>query len=477
MAKVLTKGSPAKLIFLFSLPLIAGNLFQQFYSMADTLIVGRTLGVNALAAVGCTGSSTFLMLGFVTGATSGLSVVTSQEFGAGREERVKKSFAASIWISICMALIFTILAVALVHPLLKLLQTPEEVIADAEKYLRIIFLGIPVTILFNLLSNIIRALGDSRTPLYFLILASVVNIILDFVLILGGKMGVEGAALATVIAQLFSSVCCIFLIWKKMPILWIKKEDFKMPWGYLQRYLNLALPMGFQSSIIAIGSLILQYALNGFGTTAVAAYTAAQKIDSIATMPMCSFGNAMATYVGQNYGAKQFERIKKGVNQCILMSGSFSIIMGIINVTQGSKLAMLFVGEGESEVIKLSQVFLSISGSLYLALALLFIYRSSLQGMGNSFFPMCSGFIELAMRAIGALVLSKVLGFAGACLSSPLAWVGAAIPLAIVYYRTINKQKGQEKEIDNTECLMIKCINKNSGEGVADAVWRSKSTH
>lgn len=441
MTKTLTEGNPAKLIFFFSLPLIIGNIFQQFYSMADTLIVGRTIGVNALAAVGCTGSITFLILGFVQGLTSGLSIITSQKFGAKNEDDVRKSFAASILISSAIAIITTILSVLLARPLLELLQTPSEIINDAWAYLVIIFLGIPATVLFNLLSNAVRALGDSKTPLYFLIFACCINIILDLVFILYFHLGVAGAGIATILSQLLSGILCIFFIIKKVPILWLKKTDFQMHYEVITSHLSIALPMAFQMSIIAIGSLMLQFALNGLGAASVAAYTASQKIESIATMPLGSFGTAMATYTAQNYGAGKFSRIRKGVFQCILMSGSFSILSGAINVVAGSQLTSIFVGAQETEVLSLSHTYLVISGCFYFALALLFIYRFTLQGLGKSFIPTVAGIMELIMRAVGALVLTSAFGFAGACASNPLAWIGACVPLAFSYYRTMKKLK------------------------------------
>lgn len=260
MTKTLTEGNPAKLILFFSLPLIIGNIFQQFYSMADTLIVGRTIGVNALAAVGCTGSITFLILGFVQGLTSGLSIITSQKFGANNEDAVRKSFAASILISSAVAIITTVFSVLLTRPLLELLQTPAEIIDDATAYLVIIFLGIPATILFNLLSNAVRALGDSKTPLYFLIFACCVNIVLDLVFILYLHLGVAGAGIATILSQLLSGILCIFFIIKKVPILRLKKADFQIHYEVIASHLSIALPMAFQMSIIAIGSLMLQFA-------------------------------------------------------------------------------------------------------------------------------------------------------------------------------------------------------------------------
>lgn len=441
MTKTLTEGNPAKLILFFSLPLIIGNIFQQFYSMADTLIVGRTIGVNALAAVGCTGSITFLILGFVQGLTSGLSIITSQKFGANNEDAVRKSFAASILISSAVAIITTVFSVLLTRPLLELLQTPAEIIDDATAYLVIIFLGIPATILFNLLSNAVRALGDSKTPLYFLIFACCVNIVLDLVFILYLHLGVAGAGIATILSQLLSGILCIFFIIKKVPILRLKKADFQIHYEVIASHLSIALPMAFQMSIIAIGSLMLQFALNGLGAASVAAYTASQKIESIATMPLGSFGTAMATYAAQNYGAGKFSRIRKGVFQCILMSGSFSILSGAINVIAGSQLTSIFVGSQETEVLSLSHTYLVISGCFYFALALLFIYRFTLQGLGKSFIPTVAGIMELIMRAVGALVLTGAFGFAGACASNPLAWIGACVPLAFSYYRTMKKLK------------------------------------
>ena len=438
MTKTLTQGNPAKLIFFFAMPLIIGNIFQQFYSMADTLIVGRTIGVNALAAVGCTGSITFFILGFVNGLTSGLSIITAQKFGSGNEHAVRKSFAAGILISVAAAIIFTILAVFLARPLLELLQTPDEIIEDAYSYLVIIFMGIPATILFNLLSNIVRALGDSKTPLYFLIFACLVNIVLDFVFILNFHMGVAGAGVATILAQLLSGILCIVFIVKKVPLLWVKKEDFRIHPEIILSHLGVALPMAFQMSIIAIGSLMLQFALNGLGSV------------SVLYDVMAAFYMACASFMSQNYGAGKFNRIRKGVFQCILISGSFSILMGFVNIFAGSQLTSLFVGAGETEVLALSQTYLTINGCMYPVLALLFIYRFTLQGIGKSLFPTVAGVMELIMRAIGALILTGLFGFAGACASNPLAWIGACIPLAAAYYASMRKLPKQDFE-DNTQ--------------------------
>lgn len=438
MTKTLTRGKPILLILSFSLPLIAGNIFQQLYSMADTLIVGRTIGVNALASVGCTGGITFLILGFVSGLTSGLSIITAQKFGSGDITGVRRSFAVSIIISSFVTVLMTIIALPLAGPLLNLLQTPPEILGDAQIYLRIVFLGTPAIVLFNLLSNVIRALGDSKTPLYFLVFACIINIILDFVFILAFHLGVAGAGIATVLSQLLAGLLCIVFIMKKMPLLCIRKEDFVCDKQTVKIHLVTGLPMAFQMSIIAIGSLILQFALNRLGSSSVAAYTAAQKIETIATMPMNSFGMAMATYSAQNYGAGEIRRIRQGVNQCILLSVSFSILMGIVNIMTGRQLTALFVKSTEIEVIQLAHKYLIITGCFYFVLALLFIYRFTLQGLGKTLIPTVAGIMELVMRAFSGLILADAFGYTGASFCNPLAWIGACIPLSIAYYITIH---------------------------------------
>ncbi|MDD3278104.1 MAG: MATE family efflux transporter [Lachnospiraceae bacterium] len=444
MTKNLTSGNPAKLILLFALPLIIGNVFQQLYSMADTLIVGRTIGVNALAAVGCTGSITFFVLGFVMGLTGGLSIITAQRFGAEDFEGVRRSFAVSIVVSVTSALLITLIAVPLARPFLVLLKTPAEILDAATGYLQIIFIGTLANVAFNLLSNVIRALGDSRTPLYFLIFACLVNIVLDFVFILGFGLGVNGAGIATIASQLLSAILCVIYIKKKMPLLCIRRSDFHIEKSEISKHLGTALPMGFQMSIIAIGSLILQSALNGLGAVSVAAYTAASKIDMIATMPLNSLGQAMATYCAQNYGANKMHRIRQGVFQCVCISIGVSVLMGLMNFFLGYQLTGLFVGGGETEVLSLAQTFLRINGCLYWVLALLFIFRFSLQGLGNSVIPTVAGIMELIMRAIGGLLLTDLFGFTGAAVSNPLAWFGAFVPLTIAYIVSINRLDPKE---------------------------------
>ncbi len=436
MVKDLTVGSPAKLILMFTLPLIIGNVFQQLYLLSDTLIVGRLLGVSALAAVGSSGCLMFFMIGFVIGFTTGLSICTGQRFGARDEQGMKKSAAACTSLSIIFTLVITVFGVLMVRPALIFLETPPEVLDMACDFLSVIFMGIGATMLFNMASNLIRALGDSSTPLYFLILGCVLNIILEVVFIGVFGWGIKGAGFATVLAQFINGGCCVYYIKKKVPELHFSLPDLKISREDAWQHLKVALPMGFQASIIAIGAIILQVPLNNLGETAVAAYAAAQKIDMIAVMPLMSFGMAMAAYTAQNFGAGRIDRIKTGVNKCILMSGGFSIFIGIFNVLLGPLLVRLFVGEGQEQVVEYGHLYLIVNGSCYLILSLLFIYRFTLQGLGHSLVPTFAGIMELIMRAAAGLFLVGRFGYIGACWANPMAWIGSCVPLLITFYIT-----------------------------------------
>ena len=434
MTKDLTKGSPTKLILMFTMPILIGNIFQQLYNMADTLIVGRTIGADALAAVGCTGSIMFFIIGFAQGLTSGLSIVIAQRFGAGDEEGVRRSFATGIVIAVGITVVLTAVSVLIARPVLELMQTPAKIIDDAYSYIVVIYAGIVASVLFNFLSNVLRALGDSRTPLIFLVIASLLNIGLDFVFILACSMGVAGAAFATVISQAISGLLCVGYIIKRFPVLHIKKRDWHQSKEQLLLHIRLAIPMGFQSSIIAIGTITVQVALNTLGTMAVTAYTAASKIDNLMTMPSMSFGIAMATYTAQNYGANLINRIKVGVRRCCIIAGGISVTLGAINICAGKYLVMAFVGESAPEIVSLSQIMLTINGICYVFLALLFVFRNTLQGLGKSFIPTASGVLELVVRIFAAIVLTALWGFTGACLANSMAWISAMILLAIGYF-------------------------------------------
>ncbi|MFV0560245.1 MAG: MATE family efflux transporter [Enterococcus sp.] len=442
----LTKGSPAKLIFMFAIPLLIGNIFQQFYNMVDMIIVGQTLGKDALAAVGSTGSLTFLIIGFAQGLTAGLSIITAQKFGAQDFRGVKQSFATGIMISFIITVILTALSLIFVHPMLELMQTPPEIIDQAQTFITIIFSGIFASMSFNLLSNVIRALGDSRTPLLFLIVAVIINVILDLIFILYFNMGVAGAGFATVIAQISSSLLCLIYIKKKIPLLQIHKKDFVFKMPEFMTHLNVALPMAFQASIIAIGAIILQSALNSLGTDVVAAQAAAGRIDQFATQPMMSFGITMATFTAQNFGAKEYGRILKGVRQCLIMSCGFSLVAGGILIFFGDYLVRLFVSPSETKVFELTNIYFNINGSLYWILAILFILRYTLQGLGQSKIPTIAGIMELLMRSFAAIFLTALLGYPGAAAASPLAWIGSVAVLLYSYMKAIKKLKQLDAE-------------------------------
>lgn len=439
MAKDMTSGKPIKLIWNFTIPLLIGNLFQQLYNMADTFIVGRTIGVHALASVGSTGSIIFLILGFANGLTAGLAIPLAQRYGAKDYLGVKRSFYVSILISAVVAILLTILSMVFCRQILEVMQTPAEIIDGAYDYLMVIFAGIFSSMAFNLLSNIFRSIGDAKTPLYFLVIACIMNIILDVVFIAGFGMGVEGAGYATVLSQIFSALACIIYIWKKIPILRLNSKDFVAESSDVKEHVRISFPMAFQSSIIAIGAIIIQITLNQLGATAVAAYTAAQKIDQVAILPMMSFGVTMATFVAQNYGAKKYDRIWRGVRDCIKLSLTFAISVGIILNLFSPIFIRAFVGVGHEEVVELGAIYFITNGTMYSLLSLLFIYRYTLQGVGKTFTPTVAGIMELCMRAFAAVVLSNLYGYTGATMANPLAWLGSLIPLMIAYYLFKNK--------------------------------------
>lgn len=447
----LTSGKPLKLIFLFTMPLLIGNLFQQLYNISDTLVVGQTLGVNALAAVGSTGSISFLIIGFAQGLTAGLSIVTAQRFGARDTKGVRESFAASIWISLFVTIILTILSLAFVHPILHLMQTPSAIYADAQMFISIIFAGIFASVAFNLLSNMIRSLGDSRTPLYFLIAGTVINVVLELIFILVLHLGVAGAGYATVISQLIASGLCIGYIVRQVPLLQITRQDLRTGLSQLGTHIATGLPMGFQMSIIAIGAIVMQAALNSLGTASVASSTAASKIDQIATMPMASFGVTMATFAAQNMGAGQYERIIKGVRQTLILSGTFAIVVGAGEIIFGRWLVGLFINGHDEQVLHLSQTYFNVIASSYVLLAVLFIIRNTLQGVGQQAMPTFAGIAELVMRTATAFFLVGPLGYAGAVSAEPLAWLGSCLVLIPSYMRAIRQLHNLQYMHDQNE--------------------------
>lgn len=450
MTKDMTSGNPIKLIVLFSIPLLIGNIFQQFYSMVDTMIVGRYLGVDALAAVGSTGSMFFLINGFVMGIASGFSILVAQRFGAKDNEGLKKAVSSSIILCVFSVIVLTSVSVLCARPLLHLMNTPENIIDDAATYINIIYSGIFATLGYNMISSILRALGDSRTPLYFLIISSFLNIVLDLVFIVNFSMGVSGAAYATIISQGVSAVLCLIYTYKRYKNLRLKKEDFIVSKDVYITHLKIGIPMALQFSITAIGIMIVQSAINVFGSVAIASYTAASKVLQIVMQPAITLGVAMATFCGQNLGARNYRRIKTGVNKCTQISIITSLIAGGVLMFLGRYFVGLFIENPSEEILSYAQQVFNYSAYFFIPLGLIFVYRNALQGIGESFVPMMAGVYELGARALVAFTLPKFIGFVGICLSDPLAWIAAAVPLGFVYFRRINTLISEHEEIAQT---------------------------
>lgn len=444
----LTTGNPLKLIFFFTIPLLIGNLFQQLYNVSDTVVVGQTLGVKALAAVGATGSINFLIIGFAQGLTAGLAILTATRYGARDYKGVRRSFAASIVISILMTIVLTILSLTFVDPILKLMQTPAAIFANARIFISIIFMGIFASMAFNLLSNIIRALGDSRTPLIFLVIGTVVNVILELLFILVFHMGVAGAGWATVISQVIASLLCVVYIVRSIPLLHITKDDFRIDVKELWDHFSTGMPMGFQLSIIAIGTMVMQAALNSLGTDSVAASTAASKVDQLCSLPMSSFGVTMATFAAQNFGAAKYGRILEGVKKTLWLSGTFAVAAGGLVIFFGKPLVTLIIGTADEHVIQLSQTYFNIIGSTYLLLSVLFIIRNTLQGLGRRVLPTLAGVGELTMRVFAALFMVGAFGYVGAVSAEPLAWLGSCAILIPSWIRAVRQLRNLQRSVD-----------------------------
>lgn len=442
MTKDMTDGKPMKLILGFSIPLLMGFLFQQFYSLVDTLIVGRYLGVDTLAAVGATGSVNFLVIGFCMGVCIGFSIPVSHKFGAGDYAGMRKYVANGMWLALAFSVVMTALTVSCCHGILEIMKTPENIIENAHAYIVVIFMGIPVIYLYNILSGIIRALGDSRTPVLFLVLSSLLNVALDLLFILCFKTGVAGAAWATVISQGVSGMLCLFYIVKKFEILHIVGEEWRPERHLMAQLCNMGIPMGLQYSITAIGSVILQSAVNTLGSDAVAAVTAAGKIGAFLACPFDAMGSTMATYGGQNVGAGKLERIWQGMKSCILLGACYSVLGFLIAFFLGENLAGLFVREEAAGILDNVRLYLVLNTLFYFALALVNIIRFMIQGMGFPRFAILAGVFEMVARGFVGFALVPYFGFRVVCLGNPIAWICAdvfLIPAFLHVYRKLRE--------------------------------------
>lgn len=434
MTKDMTQGSPMKLILGFSVPILFGALFQQFYNIVDTVIVGRTLGVDSLAAVGATGSVCFLTIGFCIGVCSGFSIPLSHKFGAGDYAGLRKYAANSIWLSAAFSVLLTALTVLLCHNVLTWMRTPEDIIGGAYDYLIVIFWGIPTVFLYNMAAGMIRSLGDSKTPVFFLILSSFLNIGLDLFFILKLNMGVAGAAWATVLSQAISGAACLFYMVKKFEILHIQKEEWKPELRLMSVLCGMGLPMGLQYSITAVGSVILQSATNTLGSMAVAAVTAGSRITGFLACPFDAMGTTMATYGGQNVGAGKLERIGAGLKECIKLGIGYSAIAFLFTICFGKTMALLFLDAGETAIIGDVQRYLIYNTTAYCFLALVNIIRFLIQGMGFPKFAILAGVLEMGARTLVAFALVPRIGFSGTCLGNPAAWIFADAFLIPAYF-------------------------------------------
>ena len=437
MVRDMTEGHPLKRILAFSAPLLLGNLFQQFYSMADSIIVGQYIGVNAFAAVGSTGSINFLILGFVQGACMGFAIPVAQEFGAGDMRAMRRCVANAAYLSVLVAIAVTALTALFTRDILRWMQTPADIFEDAYSYIFIVFAGTGATVLYNLLASVLRALGDSRTPLIYLIIASIINIALDVVLIAVIPLGVAGAAYATVASQLISGLLCLWHIKRKFLILHIEKQERKFDKELCLRLLHAGVPMGLQFSITAIGAIILQSAVNALGSSVVASISASNRVQNILTCPLETMGATMATYCSQNYGANRIDRVRQGIRQATIVTAVYSVVGLAIAYFCGRTIAQMFISAEETALLDSIRQFLTITGIFSFPLAIILVYRNSLQGLGFSNSAMLAGVFELVARSAVAWLLVGTFGFIAVCFANPAAWIAADCLLLPMYAKKI----------------------------------------
>ena len=439
MTKDMTSGSTLRHIINFAVPLCMGMLFQQLYSMVDTMIVGKVLGVQPLAGVGATGSLNFMIIWFCIGICNGFSIPIAQAFGANKEVELRRYVANSTWLCIFFSIVITFFVAIFTRNMLVLLKTPEDIFEYAYIYILIIFLGIPVTYLYNMLAGIIRSLGDSKTPVYFLLLSSLMNIALDFFTILVLGMGVSGPALATVISQGISAVLCLIYMIRHYPILHMKQDEWKPDGRMLRALCGMGIPMGLQYSITAIGSVVLQTAVNSLGSMAVAAVSTGSKVSMFFCCPFDALGGTMATYAGQNVGAKKLDRIRDGLKAASMIGIVYSLIAFVVLFCGGKYIALLFMDADQTEIIGRVAMFLIGNSMFYIPLTFVNVVRFTIQGMGFSTFAILAGVCEMAARSLVGFCLVPVFGFLPACFASPLAWIFADAFLLPAFFHCMKK--------------------------------------
>lgn len=444
----MTEGKPLPLIVSFALPLMIGNVFQQMYTVVDTMVVGKALGVSALAALGSADWLNWLMLGIIQGLTQGFAILMSREFGARQYDSLRKVVGCSVGLSAISAAVFLGIGQWMARPVLRMMQTPDEVMDGALLYLRIMYLGIPIVMAYNLLACILRALGDGQTPLNAMIVASFTNIVLDLLFVLGFKWGIAGAAIATLIAQLVS---CLFCLWhiRKLDILALRKSDFHMQLPMMKQLLALGFPVAFQNALIAVGGLFVQRVVNSLGVIFIAGFTATNKLFGILEIAATSYGYAMITFVGQNMGARKPERIRQGMGVAVVVAVITSLVISLVMLIFGRLILGLFISGTPEEVaqtLRIAYYYLALMSFFLSVLYVLHVTRSAIQGMGNTVLPMASGIGELVMRLVSAVVMPMLLGEMGILYAEVLAWVGAVVILIPSYFVTMKKLENKLRD-------------------------------
>lgn len=462
----MTVGSPVRLILFFAVPLMLGNLFQQMYTMVDTIIVGKGVGVQALASLGAADWLNWLFLGLVTGLTQGFSILMAQLYGAGNTEKLRDAVGNSILLTVGAAILFVVTAQGGLNLFLHLMHTPENIYAGSEIYLRIMFGGIPVILAYNLAAATLRALGDSRSPLYAMIIAACINIVLDLLFVMVFHWGIPGAAAATVIAQVFSFLYC-FLVIRKMEVLKLHRKNLKLQKEMVKRLLMLGMPVMFQNVVISVGGMVVQSVINTFGFIFVAGFTATNKLYGLLEMAAISFGFAVTTYTGQNLGAGKLDRIRKGMRSAMAMAALTSFAVSAVMLIFGRTILHLFVSGDPAqieEVVGIAYHYLSVMSWFLVILYALHVYRCALQGLGDTVIPMVSGFAEFLMRVGAVLLLPLLIGQEGVFYAEILAWTGAAVILIAAYYLRMNRMM-QGKSVRKKENGSVERSRKQNEKG------------
>lgn len=439
MVRDMTHGSPLKLIFGFWFPVLLGNLFQQIYNLVDSIIVGRFVGVEAFAGVSATGSLNFLIIGFLLGMCSGCAIPVAQAFGENNPVKMRKYFANAIYLCGGIAVVMSVITALSARSILRWIGTPEDILEQSYRYIVYIFAGMTATMVYNLASGVLRAVGNTRTPLFFLVLSCFVNVALDLLFVVVFKLGVTGAALATVAAQLLSGVLCASLIFRKYDVLRISGSEWKFDAASFKRLSGMGLPMGLQFSITAIGSLILQTAVNGLGSGAVASIGAGSKIYTVFACPFEAIGATVATWCGQNLGAGRIDRVRAGVRDCLLSMSVYAVVALMLIRLFGEPLIRLFITGGEDAIVRNALKQVNLVTLFFIPLLCIFVFRNALQGLGFSRIAMFAGLFEMIGRTVVAFALVRPLGFDGAILANPAAWVMANILLIPAYFSAIRK--------------------------------------